>query len=333
MSLQVVVRGTGFQDTGTLSSMVAAGCGDAALCPGRYQPAQFINATAITTTIQPLPSSPSIPTPHLGALELSLNSQQYSTNGIRFLHISPLHVVRLVPSTGPAFGGTLVTLMGHTFIRPVVNHTGLARFGINQVPSGALFSKTGTMEGSFGSEYEVGYYISVSPPSQHPLALDPLAVAAQLSFNSQQWSSTGVTFAYYASPVVLSHISPVCGPISGGTSVTLHGKNFTNTKEITCRFGYQRTGYFFRHSVVSGTWLDKERIICVSPDTQVEYQWAFQKSEQLTWREVEVSDVRGPAEHMGATRRAQAGPGLSVVGRESKRECSLVWLLGVLYVH
>ena len=59
----------------------------------------------------------------------------------------------------------------------------------------------------------------------------------QVSWNNQQWSNVAL-FSFFKVPIELIKLYPVSGPITGATTVTLRGTNFTSTNEIICRFGW-----------------------------------------------------------------------------------------------
>jgi len=136
--------------------------------------------------------------------------------------------------------------------------------------------------------YNMGSFVSLSPPSTTPLSQIPAAVVTEITVNGEQYSTDGKSFQYYPGEVLFTNMFPVSGPVTGGTSVTMVGTNFTNTGEISCRFGYTRTGYFYTPAIGAGSYLNSTHVVCVSPDTKNEYDWSLQKMGQKMWRYVKV---------------------------------------------
>lgn len=62
-------------------------------------------------------------------------------------------------------------------------------------------------------------------------------------------------------PYAITNIYPASGPVTGGTDLTIHGIDFTNTKNITVRFGSMRN--FFD---VQGVYISQTKISVVSPN-------------------------------------------------------------------
>jgi len=89
-----------------------------------------------------------------------------------------------------------------------------------------------------------------SPPN---FVLDKTFV--EVTLNNQQYTDDNVPYFYYRPPQVFD-VDPREGPTKGGTHVTVFGNRFKDSKNITCKFGEKLT---------RGTFLDTNRILCVSP--------------------------------------------------------------------
>merc|ERR1712164_107903 len=64
----------------------------------------------------------------------------------------------------------------------------------------------------------------------------------------------------------------------GGTLVTVTGYNFTESNEITCKFGTYRSGYFYKPRLSPATWLSSTKVKCISPIANKTFDWATQKT-------------------------------------------------------
>lgn len=122
-----------------------------------------------------------------------------------FTYNDPAAVVSMLPNSGPAAGGTLVTFVGTGFTgTTAVTFDGVAATGIN-VTGGILMTVT-------------------SPPH----AAGPVDVVI-LGPNG---ASAPTTFTYDTPPApVVSGVSPSNGPAGGGTTVTVTGTGFTGATQ------------------------------------------------------------------------------------------------------
>ena len=134
--------------------------------------------------------------------------------------VIPPVVSSVSPNTGPATGGTAVTIAGSNFI----NGTNTASFGSNTV--NATFVNSSTLT-------------AISPAGTGTVALT-VTSAGNPSTNS-------VPFAYVLAPTVTG-VNPSTGPPAGGTAVTISGNNFTGATAV--KFGGNAAGAV---SVVSAT--------------------------------------------------------------------------------
>ncbi|MEV6566053.1 beta strand repeat-containing protein [Streptomyces kronopolitis] len=124
------------------------------------------------------------------------------------------------PNTGPAAGGTVVTLSG----------TGLA---------GATAVRFGSVSATF-TVVSSTQITSIAPAGTG---------TAQVTVTTPGGTSNGVGFTYTSVAVpVLSSLSPTSGPSAGGTAVTLTGSGLSNASAV--RFGSTAASSF---TVVSDT--------------------------------------------------------------------------------
>ena len=117
-------------------------------------------------------------------------------------------VSSITPSTGSTLGGTTVTIKGTGFVTGAT-----VSIGGNEVPSGEVF---------VGPETE----ITATTPAG---SAGPAAVVVT---DIDGTSEGGPTYTYIAPPTVES-ITPNEGPTSGGTEVTIKGKDFAADSTVT----------------------------------------------------------------------------------------------------
>src|SRR5579883_1525323 len=67
--------------------------------------------------------------------------------------------------------------------------------------------------------------------------------------------SNGITFTF-VEPGTISRIVPTCGPVSGGTLVTLYGANFVQSRRIICSFG---------PAIVFASQVNSTQAVCIAP--------------------------------------------------------------------
>lgn len=185
-------------------------------------PATFINDSLV------LAVAPSFIDSGLAMVALTLNGQQY-TAPTRF----PFFAVHsLSPNTGPARGGTLVSVNGTAF-----DSGGDYR---------CRYADAGETEGSRVDDETL---ICYSPPA----ALQggrPLEVA----LNARDFSASNVTFGFYMHPTMAS-VYPSNGPTGGETTVAVRSVasgGLDNGSHYGCRFGAEPHAV-----VVPATYVDK----------------------------------------------------------------------------
>eukprot|EP00949_MAST-11_sp_MAST-11-sp1_P005202 g5202.t1 len=174
------------------------------------------------------------------AVEVSMNAQDFTTDGTTFEYQDEVKVYRLKPSHGPIYGKTEVFLYGENF----KNSSGLyCHFGTGR-----------------GSSVAASAYISstlikcVAPP-----VLYARSVRVEVSHNGKQAASNTSTFGAWYSydlPVSINSIYPKIAPSKGNASIRVVGSNFLPTDEMKCKFGSE---------IVQAVWLNAAEIVCRSP--------------------------------------------------------------------
>jgi hypothetical protein len=79
--------------------------------------------------------------------------------------------------------------------------------------------------------------------------------AVEVTLNAADRTEDGTLYHYYKPPFLFDS-NPSQGPVTGGTHVVVVGSNFTDTGNITCKFGKQ---------VVPAKYVSSSEIGCTSP--------------------------------------------------------------------
>ncbi|PSJ57100.1 hypothetical protein C7I85_22975 [Mesorhizobium soli] len=131
-------------------------------------------------------------------------------------------VTSISPTSGPATGGTVVTITGTNFTGATA-----VKFGATNATSYTVNSST---------------QITATAPAGSVGTVDVTVTTAGGTSATSAWDR----FSYLVAPVVTS-ISPQAGPAEGGTSVIITGTNFTSA--TTVKFGTTNAaGYAFNSS-------------------------------------------------------------------------------------
>ena len=176
----------------------------------------LFNATASTTCSVTSSTTIQCPTP---TLDVGRYSLALTANGLDVFSTALVLTVRgqwvvtsVSPAAGSVTGGTVVLVTG-------------------QFASSATFP----VYCQFGVVVVQGVWLSTTSARCTAPAQSAGAVAVELGSNQQLWTSSGITFVYYAAPTVVS-ISPALGPSTGGTVVLVSGSNFPMLSTFSCRF-------------------------------------------------------------------------------------------------
>ena len=173
-------------------------------------------------------------------VRVSLNSLSFSPSAARFDFYAPPTVSSVRPSSGPAFGGTLVTIGGA--------HLSKGALGANRQ---CLFGQH-LVEGTLS--------ISDGAPSilcRTPTLQAGMVYATEVSLNGVDFTSSGTpsaapVYALGSTPAGVGHFvaygvpqvssaSPSLGPMRGGTLISLRGVNFDGGSDYRCLFGANAT--------------------------------------------------------------------------------------------
>ena len=159
-------------------------------------------------------------------VEVSTNGVDFSMSGVSYQYVRPLTLQRLQPSTGPARGGTVVTVVGQDY----VDSEGLScRVGALK-PTPGVWRSMSTIECLMPMHVPGNATLGLSGNRRH--FSDPLLFT-------------------YTDALGVSRISPSRGPTAGGTSVRLHVIVQGSARVKYCSFG----GVLARAHVINSTWM------------------------------------------------------------------------------
>ena len=175
--------------------------------------------------------------------------------------------MELVPNYGPDTGGNKVIVRGANFM-PFIDE------GIdNGNDTFCEFEGIGKSKAYVLSSTKL---YCEAPPN---FVLDKTNI--EITLNNQQYTDDNVPYYYFRPPTVFD-IDPREGPTKGGTEVTVYGDRFKPSKNVNCKFGDKLT---------KGTFLDQNRILCVSPQVEragyvpltISYEGERYSSEQVKY--------------------------------------------------
>ncbi|WP_181725085.1 IPT/TIG domain-containing protein [Nocardia gipuzkoensis] len=160
---------------------------------------------AVSFTVNSATQVTAVAPPGSGTVQVTVTTPAGTSNGVSYAYIpvTAPTLTSVVPSSGPAAGGTTVTLTG----------TGL---------SSATSVRFGATAASF----------TVVSATQITALAPPGAGTVQVTVITPGGTSNGVPYTYAATPSLIG-VSPSQGPTSGGTTVTLTGTNLTNATAVT----------------------------------------------------------------------------------------------------
>lgn len=250
-----------------------------------------------STTVTHDPSSSSLgsETPSFEVREPGQDPSLWTNSAVEFIFTEDPVVLAAFPASGPAEGGTRVTLTGSGFqdfselgCRFGGTHSRMLDGnhnqdgGVDDEPLGAattagVFEATAVdVLATFVSPTEV----VCSAPEQSLEWIDSSETAASsasrgatvrvaVTLNGQNYSLRMAQFTYYPTPNIFS-VTPDLGPTSGGTMVTVSGANLTSAGtypgftegSLLCRFGGPGGSTVSAEPVVGG---EDDAVRCEAP--------------------------------------------------------------------
>ena len=157
-----------------------------------------------------------------------------------FIYMHPVELVSLFPDSGPASGGTIVTITAP---------------GLNLLPRELLTCH-------FGDEFVMATLDETesvlkctSPPVEDITSTKVVFVNLGID-GLRNIDSVGRVFTYYHPPTII-RASPTIGFIDGGEDVSIHGYGFRNSEVLGCKFG----GIIAPKAV----WVSDTLMVCTTP--------------------------------------------------------------------
>lgn len=202
-------------------------------------------------------------------VEISLNTREWTNDGVIFTYYHPPFVYGISPKIGPVSGGTTVVISGSNF-----ENTGYVRCKFENIIT----------KGEYISENELR---CVSPKVEKP-GYVKLAIAIR---EDEFSSGLNTKYLYYDTPTLSSEGGPLCGPERGYTQITLRGENFADTgsDNVKCVFN--------RDIRMNATVMNENEIKCDSPSV-LNYKGVNEKN--IEFYDIEITlngiDLSGPAQ-------------------------------------
>ena len=158
-------------------------------------------------------------------------------SAIYFTYLAPVTVSSIAPVSGPAYGGSTVTITGSNFVSS--SESLRCNFG------------------AYSSSDPPRYLNSTSVTCVVPHNMEPGLYDVNLGTpHTTTTTTTSVVFNAFA-PIVISDLAPSSGPTSGGTSISVFGSNFIHTASLMCKFS---------DTIIPATFVTINQIICISPN-------------------------------------------------------------------
>ncbi len=140
----------------------------------------------------------------------------------------PLAVFSVTPASGPTGGGTNVRIIGTGFEPPVQVFFGLVSGGSFQGLQATVKTGTTSTQINAVSPNANGFGISLA---------NQLVSVQVLNVNTGQSAIGSGLFFYNGPGLVVTSMSPLSGPYTGGTPVTIRGGGFDSTGRFQVQFG------------------------------------------------------------------------------------------------
>jgi len=199
-------------------------------------------------------------------VDITLNTREWTNDGILFTYYHPPFVYGISPKIGPVNGNTTV------------------------VVSGSNFEDTGYVRCKFGDIFTKGIYVSenelrcISPKVEKP-GFVKLAIAIR---EDEFSSGLNTKYLYYDTPKI-NRTEPACGPESGFTQLSIIGVNFADTGSDFVKCVFNKT------MRMNATVINDKLIKCDSPSV-LNYKGVNEFN--IEYYDVEISlngvDLSGP---------------------------------------
>jgi len=164
---------------------------------------------------------------------VSVNGEDFAMSSLKFEYTKPALFVSMHPTTGPESGGTIVHVAGANFVK---SHSAACIFGDIKV--------VGRVE-SYGR-------LTCETPAKRPGNYK-----VRITLNGVDTLRTSFQYSFHKE-IDVRYANPSIGSILGGTEVSIIGKSFVSTENLTCQFGA------YGHS--RAAFISSNEISCLSPN-------------------------------------------------------------------
>jgi hypothetical protein len=203
-------------------------------------PAAYVSPVEIRCVAPPQPAG-------IVAVEVTYGAggQEVTSFGLTFEYRPQAIVHYVYPNSGPATGGTLVTVVGERFI---ADEAGYCHWGIGNRTTPAVVVNATVL-------------VCVSAPLPSEMLVESntageVRVNVEVGSAGNVLTTSAIPFRYLT-PCAVVAVNPAFGPSTGGTLVTVTGYNFVSSTRLLCRFG--------AYAPVPALWLSSTSLQCVSP--------------------------------------------------------------------
>ena len=181
---------------------------------------------------------------------MSSNGHDFTADGHLFDFLALPVVTALEPTSGPVFGGTRVAAFGHNFSpRAAALSYLLCRFNAS---SSLAIWRSETMLHCVSPRMQVHGHLTLPLccptascllPTSRYHCMSPLVqtgvAAVEVANTPPAFSASRLSFEYV--PVYIASMSPLSGPLDGGTQLTLTGSGFLPAYVITNLLGLPKS--------------------------------------------------------------------------------------------
>eukprot|EP01084_Bolivina_argentea_P257521 433890_1 len=211
-------------------------------------PAEFINSSCVKCII-----IPNVKQTQNVSIKVSNNAINYDgdiNNGPLFVEYLTPRIYYVHPSTGAAFGGTVLHIQGGYFKNTSYLHVYMICDQIDTVTGDYIQAKIVPFS-YVNSTYMLIYTAAIVIDT----AQKQTTCHLEVTNNGQDYSRNGAVFNYYT--LLIESFLPLSGSVDGGTQIIMNGFGFQNRSELNC---------LFHNNVTSQAYmLEQDRLTCNTP--------------------------------------------------------------------
>jgi len=154
-------------------------------------------------------------------LEVTLNGQDWTTQGMLYTYTPLASVWKIYPNRGPIIGGTRISVHGLNFIPPLLSSDTTYMCSFNGVLSSAIVVSDILIT-------------CISPPTQREAKAKFKLICAKSKSSIIEYRDE-LIFEYF-SPIFITSIEPSYGNIEGGSPLQIFGSKIDDYAIVLCRF-------------------------------------------------------------------------------------------------